>query len=265
MDAEIAQRLIDLNSQFYQSQAESFSATRGRLQPGVLRVLESLRGAVNILDLGCGNGSLAVELEARDYQGQYVGVDFSEELLQLARLKVARHKFDTNRSGADVQRPMSKVKRSGGLEVHFMQADLYSPEWDSQLPINSYEIVFAFAVMHHIPGTAQRVRLLEQVRGLLAPGAHFIHSNWQFLNSARLRLRIQPWAAAGLSEAEVDEGDYLLDWRRDGGGLRYVHHFSEEELAALAEESGFAAKETFYSDGEGGRLGLYQVWTPAAG
>jgi hypothetical protein len=58
----------------------------------------------------------------------------------------------------------------------------------------------------------------------------------------------------------VDAGDYLLDWRQGGSGLRYVHHFDEAELSALAATTGFRVLETFYSDGEGGRLGLYQVW-----
>ena len=64
----------------------------------------------------------------------------------------------------------------------------------------------------------------------------------------------------------MDEGDYLLDWKRGGEGLRYVHQFSEEELGGLAEDAGFRVVESFYSDGESGRLGLYQVWTalPAA-
>ncbi len=60
----------------------------------------------------------------------------------------------------------------------------------------------------------------------------------------------------------MDPGDYLLDWRRGGEGLRYVHHFSPEELAELAAETGFRVLETFWSDGEGGNLGLYQVWEP---
>jgi len=58
----------------------------------------------------------------------------------------------------------------------------------------------------------------------------------------------------------VDFGDYLLDWRSGGRGLRYVHHFDEAELNALAAASRFRVQETFYADGEGGRLGLYQVW-----
>jgi hypothetical protein len=63
-----------------------------------------------------------------------------------------------------------------------------------------------------------------------------------------------------LAEEEVDEGDYLLDWRSGGAGLRYVHHFSEGELAALAESSGFEIVDTFYSDGKEGNLSIYQVW-----
>ncbi len=69
--------------------------------------------------------------------------------------------------------------------------------------------------------------------------AAFTYSNWQFLNSPRLRKRIQPWTRAGLTADQVDPGDYLLDWRRGGEGLRYVHHFSPEELAELAAETGF--------------------------
>ena len=69
-----------------------------------------------------------------------------------------------------------------------------------------------------------------------------------------------PWQAAGLQEADVDPGDYLLDWRHGGTGLRYVHHFSETELLEMADLSGFKVAETFYSDGENQRLGLYQVW-----
>jgi hypothetical protein len=58
----------------------------------------------------------------------------------------------------------------------------------------------------------------------------------------------------------VDAGDYLLDWRSGGEGLRYVHHFDEAELQGLAERSGFQIDETFYSDGETGNLGLYEIW-----
>jgi SAM-dependent methyltransferase len=235
MQEEIAQRLIDLNQRFYQSLAAPFAETRGRLQSGVLRVLEGLRGDERILDLGCGNGELAAELARRGHAVSYVGVDFSEELLAIARKNAV-----------------------GAMDVEFLQGDLAGGDWG--LETGDFDLVTAFAVLHHIPGRARRRALLEQVRGQLAAGGRFVHSNWQFLNSARLRARVQPWEAAGLADEDVAAGDYLLDWRRDGAGLRYVHHFDEDELAELAVASGFQVVETFRSDGETGDLGLYGVW-----
>jgi hypothetical protein len=48
--------------------------------------------------------------------------------------------------------------------------------------------------------------------------------------------------------------------RLGGRGLRYVHLFDEAELGCLAAEAGLVIADTYLSDGEGGRLGLYQVW-----
>lgn len=238
MDPATAARLIEINRDFYSRFGGSFSATRGRLQPGVLRILSSLHGSESILDLGCGNGGLARELARRGHRGRYLGVDFSPPLLQDAR---------------------SGLK---GLEASFIQADLTRPleadHWS--LITDHWQLITSFAVLHHIPGEAARLDLLRRVHALLIPGGRFFLSNWQFLNSEKLRRRVQPWEAAGLASSDVDPGDYLLDWKRDGAGLRYVHHFTPDELVSLAAQSGFRVEESFLSDGEGGNLGLYQVW-----
>ncbi len=65
-----------------------------------------------------------------------------------------------------------------------------------------------------------------------------------------------------LSDSEVDKGDYLLDWRSGGNGLRYVHHFDQKELDELARASNFQIVDMFSSDGKEGNLGLYQAWKP---
>jgi len=116
-------------------------------------------------------------------------------------------------------------------------------------------------VLHHLPGASLRSQVLRQARRLTLPSGELIHSEWTFLNSSRLRGRIQPWEVAGLSAADVDPGDYLLDWRGGGYGLRYVHHFSGPELDELAVHSGYRVRTSFLSDGEGGKLSLYQAWT----
>jgi hypothetical protein len=120
--------------------------------------------------------------------------------------------------------------------------------------------VLCFAVLHHLPGESLRRSFMENVHNCLAPAGSFFHSEWQFLNSARLRERTQPWEQVGLTMEQVDPGDYLIDWREGGLGYRYVHSFTIEELGQLAEESGFRIIDTFLSDGEENKLGLYQEW-----
>jgi ubiquinone/menaquinone biosynthesis C-methylase UbiE len=81
MNTDTIQRLLALNYQFYQTFAAQFSATRQRLQPGVLRLLQTIPLTSRLLDLGCGNGGLARQLAQSGYQGEYLGLDFSVALL----------------------------------------------------------------------------------------------------------------------------------------------------------------------------------------
>ena len=147
--------------------------------------------------------------------------------------------------------------------ARFEEADLADPAWNA-LPEAPFDRIFAFATLHHLPGDALRRRVVQAVHDLLAEDGRAVISVWNFLASERLQARVVPWDAIELREQDVEPGDHLMDWRRGGYGLRYVHHFSPEELADLARRCGFAVEETFHSDGEGGKLGLYQVWAPAS-
>ena len=238
MDRETRDKLLEINRQFYQTFGKAFSRTRGRVQPGVARILETLQGEERILDLGCGNGTLPRALVLRGHRGEYLGLDFSLPLLE-----EAESPFDA-------------------FPVRFLQADLAAEDWGDLG--GDWDIAAAFAALHHLPGEETRLRFLQNVRRRLRAGGRFIHSEWQFLRSERLRARIQPWEEVGLSAEAVDEGDYLLDWRHGGRGLRYVHHFDEAELASLAARSGFHILQSFYSDGKEGNLALYQVWEKSA-
>jgi tRNA (uracil-5-)-methyltransferase TRM9 len=241
MDLDTAARLIELNRDFYDRFGRPFSATRQRIQPGVRRVLDLLKGDEFILDLGCGNAELARELAKRGQRGSYLGVDFSLPLLRDAE------SLPENFSARFVQADLTQLSRI-----------------KDQLSIaGGWSVVTAFAVLHHIPSHEIRLNLLRIVRLLVKDDGLLIHSNWQFLNSERLKARIQAWEAAAIPASAVDSRDYLLDWRSGGKGLRYVHHFDQKELDELAQASGFQVFDTFYSDGEGGRLGLYQIWRPA--
>jgi 2-polyprenyl-3-methyl-5-hydroxy-6-metoxy-1,4-benzoquinol methylase len=236
MQGATLQQLLDINYQFYQSFGTEFSATRARIQPGVGMIINRLEGHEHILDLGCGNGELARQLAKRGHKGSYTGLDFSLPLL----------------AAADQQ--------PGTFPVNFFQADLTRTDWEKNLPTDKYHMVLSFAALHHIPSEQLRLQIFIRIASLLKKEGKFIHSHWQFLNSPRLRDRIQPWQKAGIRPQDVEPGDYLLDWKRGGTGFRYVYHFDEDELSRLAAATGFYICDSFHSDGQGGRLGLYQIW-----
>jgi tRNA (uracil-5-)-methyltransferase TRM9 len=245
MDRETVDRLLEINGLFYQTFALQFSQTRQRIQPGVRKIIERIPKDASILDLGCGNGELWKTLAENGYRGCYVGLDASPGLLDIASQKYSDRLPNT---------------------PTFIQANLADSGWDealcqSQSEVGCFDQVMAFAVFHHLPGHNLRRQTLEMVHELLCPGGQFIHSEWQFLNSPRLKARLQPWNFAGIAENQVDHGDYLLDWRHGGSGLRYVHQFDPGELEQLASETRYRIEETFNSDGVDGNLSLYQIWT----
>jgi tRNA (uracil-5-)-methyltransferase TRM9 len=236
VDSDIARRLTDLNRAFYQTFAASFAATRGRVQPGARRLLARAAPDSAVLDLGCGNGNAARWLESHGHRGSYLGLDFSPELLAIAR--AGKYSFP----------------------AVFRTADFLGQEWHRAIPEASSGFLLAFAVLHHIPSEPGRVSFLSACQRLLAPNGQLFLSNWQFLRSEKLRARIVPWSGIGLKDSDVDAGDYLVDWRRDGRGPRYVHVIGAEERLRLAARAGFTETEFFESDGEGGRLSDYAVW-----
>jgi len=244
MKPEIAKALIELNRQFYQSCAGSFSKTRQRIQPGVLRIINqtlSKDNPTSILDLGCGNGELARVLSTLDYPIQYTGLDFSLPLLEKG--------FD--------------ISQSDAFRATFLETDLISQDWSALLSEKPFQRIFCFAVLHHIPSLENRIRFFTQISNLLDREGLFVFSTWQFLRSPRLVKRIQPWERIGFTGDQVEVNDYLLDWRAEcqAQPLRYVHHCTLEELDDLRSETGFNLVERFSSDGHTGDLSEYQIWS----
>jgi len=247
VNSDTAARLLAINREFYDRFGRPFSNTRRRLQPGVKRILKTIGVNESVLDLGCGNGQFLQALSDGGHQSPLMGVDFSLSLLRDAK----------SRPG---------ISHVVLREVDLTQLSSFSDQLS--VPVSpgatdgGWDVITMFAVLHHIPSLEIRMEMLKAVRKLVRYDGRVILSNWQFLHSARLRARIQLWSTVGLPQESLDPGDYLLDWRSGGEGLRYVHHFSEQELCELAEAAGMRVIESFTSDGEDAKLGLYQIWRP---
>jgi tRNA (uracil-5-)-methyltransferase TRM9 len=254
MKPELIERLNQINRTFYSTFATSFSETRESARELEVIVPYIADGA-RVLDLGCGNGRVAKLVARHRRDVAYVGVDASAELVARCKMQDA-----------------SEV----GESAAFFVVDITQPDWTSLLlpmgegtgpalstaeGMRMYDCVLLLAVLHHIPGSDVRARILHQAHELLAPLGRIVVSTWQFMDNERMRKKIVPWSVLGIDERELEPGDALLNWKRGGVGLRYCHWIGEDELRALAAQAGLKIVETFRAGGREGNLSLYAIMT----
>ncbi len=231
MRDEIVNRLLAVNQAFYSRFAAPFAHSRCSPQPGFGNLLDHPPlNYERVLDVGCGNGRFGQFLRMRLPAFDYIGIDFTADLLALA----AEH-----------------------VEGTFYERDISRADFLDNL--GDFDLIVCLATMQHVPGRSNRLRLLREFRRHLTLDGRVFLANWQFMSSARQRRKIRKWGEIGLSEADVEKGDFLLSWQREGSGLRYVCSIDVDETAVLVEQAGLAIESQFLSDGREGNLNLYTI------
>lgn len=238
MNAETARKLLALNRTFYAAFARPFADSRSVTDPVLTSILPYIPPRARVLDVGCGNGRLAALLDRERPGATCVGIDAAPELIELAR---------------------AQMQRLAHITAEFHVADIVEPGWVERVANPPYDAVVCLAVLHHLPGFELRARILGEMAALLAPGGCVILSVWQFLDAPRLQRKIAPWSEVDIAVEALEPGDYLLDWRRGGRGLRYVHLVDEAEVERLAAASGLRVRETFRVGGREGNLSLVAI------
>lgn len=104
-----------------------------------------LRSGQRLLDLGCGPGTITVDLAARVAPGDVVGIDPAEEVIERAR---------ANAAAADGGTPPN---------VRFEVGDAYGLTFDD----GSFDVVHAHQVLQHL---TDPVAVLREAHRVLAPG-----------------------------------------------------------------------------------------------
>lgn len=219
MDESTIRRLNAINQRFYETVATDFDATRQKPWLGWRQLVPYLRAGMRVLDVGCGNGRFGMFV-AENLQGafSYMGLDSSAALLERAKLALAH------------------------VDARLHVRDVVTEPLGDDL--GCFDLVALFGVLHHVPGAAQRLDLMRRLAQCVEPGGWLIFSEWRFYEDARLRERILPWDA----EMQVEQGDYLLDWRRGTTALRYCHDVDDKEHERLVAATGLAVVAEFRAD-----------------
>ena len=223
MQRNIAIQIIRKVRKDYNTIAKEWEQSRFRPSKLKIKLVQRVMPGAKVLDAGCGNG-LIVE-EALKRGAVYIGVDFSDDLIKLAKKRFKK----------EIKEKRAVFKKANVLKLPFRA--------------ESFDFVISFAVAHHIPSDKLRLQFFKELHKLLKPGGEAIITVWNLLNewtSERYKVNEQlEHPPTGLQK-----GDLLIPWKGTKGKVidRYVHLFFKEELQKLAREAGFtSAKIDFYT------------------
>ena len=131
------------------------------------------------------------------------------------------------------------------------------------------DLTVCFGFFHHVPGREARERLLRALCAATVSGGLVAVSLWRFMDEPGLAKKahesheaaLKHFAEQGLC-LRLDANDYLLGWQQAQGVFRYCHHFTDEEVKALAASVNDIAQlaDCFRADGRTGSLNEYLVF-----
>jgi SAM-dependent methyltransferase len=219
MKTAVAMKILAKNKEIYDQIAEDFAETRNKVWPEFEYFKGYLANGQDVLDLGCGNARLLELL--KDYKVNYLGIDFSPNLIAEAKKDWLDSQSEPN--------------------FNFMVGDIL----DLNLK-EKYDLVFLVATLHHIPSQRLREKVLLNVKSVLKPNGKLLMTNWNLWQKRYLKYIIKytllkisesEKETNGIMPEELDLQDVFIPWQKKH--QRYIHAFTENNIANLLKKTGF--------------------------
>ena len=202
----------------------------------ILKVNWQTKKEISILDLGCGNSRFATFIQNSfpELSINYLGIDTDPKFLDNGK------------------------ERDKNFQIfRLIKSDLVKDDWSFELKNKQFDLVLLFGILHHIPGSKYRQKLLNQATELLDLKGQLVFSGWRFLDKDRLKKRVilngslyqkHVLSCHNLKPENLEFGDYILDWVKYEYSVRYAHYISEAEAIAMSAISGLVIKKHFIDD-----------------
>lgn len=199
----------------YDQIGEQFSRTRRRNWPEVLKYINRVKENQRVLDLGCGNGRLLLDLNT---EAHYTGIDVSQELLNEAK---GRHPG-----------------------YRFIKGDLRGQKtWE--LVTDKYDWIFCVAVLHHLKG-AEMEMVMEKIKDRLAANGTAVVTVWNLWG-------LRYWKQQLLSSFKKMRNWRFVQVPFQKKTMRECYAWLPADFKFIEKKQGIKIRKMYYSDGKGGR------------
>ncbi len=254
MNQQTIQQLNQLNTEFYQTTAQTFDRTRQYYWAGWRKILPEIdklvalakrkKRALRVLDIGCGNGRFALFLHDH-LQTQFIfhGLDNNEALLHLADKSLTKKNIDHQLFQQDLIANLHKGKI---LENEKQK----------------YDLIVMFGVIHHVPSFALRLQLVNKLGELLNNNGILVVTAWQFAAGSRYQNRYTDPQKLGIDPEQLEKNDFILDWQKGEQAFRYCHYVDADEINQMQNQlKNLKLTEKFKADGKNEKLNQYLIFT----
>jgi ubiquinone/menaquinone biosynthesis C-methylase UbiE len=201
----------------YNRIAKKFSKTRHYPWPEFEDFLKYIPKNAKVLDIGCGNGRLYEFLKKqKNYRFEYIGIDFSEELLAEARLLHPDVKF--------ICMDMKLLK---------------------DFKEKNFDIIFFIASFHHLNSVKDRLKVLAQSHKLLKIDGKICMTNWNLFQKKYFKYFIHNSITFFSKLFTKNKHSYVwndvsIPFNNNGEVLqRYYHAFTHREIYKLLKQASF--------------------------
>ncbi len=222
MKQATAKNILEVNKKTYDKIAEKFSETRRFLWKDFNIFKPYIREQQRVLDIGCGNGRL---LELFDFEVDYTGIDFSENLL-----KIAKQKY-----------PYAKFFNKDILNLDFKQ---------------KFDIIFLISVLNHFPKVYHQ-QIMKQIYKNLRKGGYLFMINWNLWNLDFKAKNVWKCFFYKFTDNKFAKFDFfdkvniknvLTFWEKDFAQPLYYYAFTKSEIKCLLKKVGFKIVYNEYSN-----------------
>jgi SAM-dependent methyltransferase len=202
---ETPQQTAERIRAFWDGRAQQFGTSqRATLNETYLRHVEITqmrkqllrRRPRRVLDVGCGNGYSTRLYAAALPDTQFFGVDFSPQMIELAR-------------------------QDAPGNVRFSPADVTDP---ATLPVGSFDVIYTQRCIQNLPDYPTQQRAIRTLRSRLTPGGTLILNECSRDGVAQLNGLRRKLGLAAIENIEPWHNTFMIDRRlRDDFGARVRH------------------------------------------